>query len=192
MVEAGRDLLDATGFATQSWPRRNQPHLLGRHLRWPVNWRSAEGMTMVAVADPMTQRSSLIRWRTAFWSQVVTILLVAGVLGALLGRLLDGQPHRTTEVAEVIGAIVIADVLAWRWPRAFRETDPARESGDGDDLRHHSWRTVFSRQGRVAPCMWRGSTSGRLKAASRIVGSGSGMNPGCPSGMSDPSAIVRA
>ena len=84
---------------------------------------------MVAVADPTTQRSSLIRWRTAFWSQVVTILLVAGVLGALLGRLLDGQPHRTTEVAEVIGAIVIADGLAWRWPRAFRETDPARESG---------------------------------------------------------------
>ena len=73
---------------------------------------------MVAVDDDMRQPSSLVRWRTAFWSTVVTTPLAAGVLGAIVGLWLDGQSHLTAKVAAVIAAIVIANVLAWRWPRA--------------------------------------------------------------------------
>lgn len=73
---------------------------------------------MVAVDDHVRQRSSLVRWRTAFWSAVVTTPLVAGVLGAIAALWQDGQSHLTAKVTGVIAAIVIANVLAWRWPRA--------------------------------------------------------------------------
>lgn len=75
-------------------------------------------MTTVTVDDFVVNDSSLVRWRTAFWSAVVTTPLVAGVLGAFVGRLQDGQSYRAGEVGAVIAAIVIANVLAWRWPRA--------------------------------------------------------------------------
>ena len=73
---------------------------------------------MVAVDDHRRQRSSLVRWRTAFWSAVVETPLVAGVLGAFVALWLDGQSHLTAKVAAVFAAIAIANVLAWRWPRA--------------------------------------------------------------------------
>lgn len=73
---------------------------------------------MVVVYDQVRRRRSLVRWRTAFWSAVVTTPLVAGVLGAIVGLWRDGQSHPTAKVAGVIAAIVIANVLAWRWPRA--------------------------------------------------------------------------
>lgn len=73
---------------------------------------------MVAVDDNMRQRLSLIRWRTAFWSAVVTTPLGAGVLGAIVGLWQDGQSHLTAKVVAVIAAMVMANVFAWRWPRA--------------------------------------------------------------------------
>lgn len=73
---------------------------------------------MLAVDDHSARSLSLIRWRTAFWTAIVATPLVAGVLGALIGQLQHGQPHRAVKVASVIGAVVLANMLAWRWPRA--------------------------------------------------------------------------
>lgn len=73
---------------------------------------------MVAVDDHVRQRTSIVRWRTAFWSAVVTTPLEAGLFAVLLRQLEDGQSHRAVKVASVIGAVVLANVLAWRWPRA--------------------------------------------------------------------------
>jgi len=73
---------------------------------------------MVAVDDQIRQHSSLVRWRTAFWAAVATTPLVAGVLGAFVALWLDGQSHLTAKVVAVFAAIAIANVLAWRCPRA--------------------------------------------------------------------------
>ena len=71
---------------------------------------------MVAVGA--TQRSSLVHWRTAFWSALAATPLAAGLLAVFLRQLEHGQSHRAVKVASVIGAVVLANLFAWRWPRA--------------------------------------------------------------------------
>ncbi|MCT1713478.1 MULTISPECIES: hypothetical protein [Dietzia] len=69
---------------------------------------------------------SLQRWRTAFWSAVVATPLVAGVLGVLLGRRMDGGNQIAVELSILIGAVAVVTVLACgglefpAWPSARR------------------------------------------------------------------------
>ena len=42
---------------------------------------------------------------------------LAGVLGVLLGTRMDGENQIAVELSILIGAVAVATVLAWRWPR---------------------------------------------------------------------------
>lgn len=72
---------------------------------------------MITGTNTQESHPSLRRWRTAFWSAVVATPLVAGVLGVLLGTRMDGENQIAVELSVLIGAVAVATVLAWRWPR---------------------------------------------------------------------------
>ena len=72
----------------------------------------------MSTGDFSASSRGLVRWRTALWSAVAATPLVAGALAIVVRQLEDGEPHRPTKVAVVIGAVALSNVVAWRAPRA--------------------------------------------------------------------------
>lgn len=72
----------------------------------------------VAGCDHAGPHPSIVRWRTALWASIAATPLFALVVAAMLPALEHGQSYREVKVAAPIGIVILANLLAWRWPRA--------------------------------------------------------------------------